>query len=54
MLIFLIRRRFVTETFCSGDVFMETFCQGGVLCRDVLYVRLDFVYFEGTGSRDGN
>jgi hypothetical protein len=30
----LLRRHFVTETFC-----METFCRGDVLCGDVLYVR---------------
>jgi hypothetical protein len=30
----LLRRRFVTETFC-----MVTFCRGDVLCGDVLYVR---------------
>jgi hypothetical protein len=30
----MLRRRYVTETFC-----METFCRGDVLCGDVLYVR---------------
>jgi hypothetical protein len=32
----MLRRRYVTDTF-----FMETFCQGDVLCRDILYVRLE-------------
>jgi hypothetical protein len=32
--IFLPRRRFVTETFCFGDVLLqETFCYGDVLLR---------------------
>jgi hypothetical protein len=35
MLIFLPRRRFVTETFCFGDVLLqETFCYGDVLCTE--------------------
>jgi hypothetical protein len=34
ILIFLIRRRFVTETFCSRDVVLqETLCYGDVLLR---------------------
>jgi hypothetical protein len=40
MLLFLPRRRFVTETVCPGDVLLqETFCNGDVLLRtvDVLY-----------------
>jgi hypothetical protein len=34
ILIFLILRRFVTETFCSGDVVLqERLCYGDVLLR---------------------
>jgi hypothetical protein len=40
---FLLRRRFVTETFCMETFCMETFCRGDVSCGDVLYVRHNFL-----------
>jgi hypothetical protein len=36
---FCYRRRSVTETFCYETFCMETFWRGDVLCGDVLYVR---------------